>query len=243
MAAKLTRIFLVDQYGIVREGVRCLRAQEADLMITGEAASGAQALRLLTRFSQHNLRDGLPDVVITERDLPDMAGPTFVRQVKTICPTARVLILTWHDDEDSFHTLIEHGADGYVLKQATPQDLVAAIHALTRGDGYLAPAGARRLLTVVRHDQQPSSPPSLLSAREQEILELLARGATSQQIAQRLGVSLTIVENHRVHLLEKLHASNTVAAIVSARRAGLLTGPLSSGYQPGLLTEHQPGDR
>lgn len=242
MTADLIRVFLVDNYGIVREGVRCLLAQEPNLAITGEAASGAQALRLLTRFSQREMLGGLPDIVVTERDLPDMAGPKFVRQIKAICPAARVLILTWRDDEDSFRTLLEHGADGYVLKQATAHDLVAAIQALARGDTYLAPAGARRLLTVVRRSQQPPSTPGLLSAREQEILELLARGATSQQIARRLNLGINIVENHRARLLQKLHATNTVAAIVSAHRAGLLSSLPSSGYNPVPLVEHQLGE-
>jgi|SwirhisoilCB1_FD_contig_71_3167903_length_922_multi_2_in_0_out_0_1 DNA-binding NarL/FixJ family response regulator len=246
MTADLIRVLLVDSYGIVREGVRCLLAQEPDLTVTGEAADSAQALRLLARFRQRDMLRGLPDVVVTERDLPDMAAAKFVRQVKAICPTVRILILTQHDDETSFRTLLEQGADGYMLKQAATADLVAAIRALARGDTYLSPPGARRLLAVVRRSQRPPITPGLLSAREQEILDLLARGATIKEIATRLNISVNTVESHRARVLEKLQATNTVAAIVSARRAGLLSNLPIKGHQVGHhlgeITEQQPGD-
>ena len=144
----------------------------------------------------------------------------MARRAKALAPGTPVVLLTMHDGDQHLRGMAEAGADGYVLKQDTGAELCGAIRAAARGDSWVSPAVARRLVGLLRGGPRP--PGGALSAREREVLGLLAGGATSKEAARRLGLSAKTVENHRSRILEKLQAANTVAAIGLAHQQGLL---------------------
>ena len=210
------RVVVIEDHGIVRDGLARLLGEEADICLVGVAADGRGGLRLVERAG------GAVDVVVTDVGLPDLDGAEVARRVKVAAPGARVVALTMHAGDDQVQGLLEAGADGYLLKQAAVGELVAAIRAVARGETVLSPAVARRLATRVQRQRQRERLVALLSGREREILGLLAQGATSKEIGTRLAMSTKTVENHRARILNKLGAANTPAAIALAAAQQLL---------------------
>ncbi|HEX2184065.1 MAG TPA: response regulator transcription factor [Chloroflexota bacterium] len=216
------RVLLVEDHSLVREGIKLLLEWEPDLVVAGEAGDGAAGLRLFARLAA----DHAVDVVVTDIGLQDLDGLTLAREVKSLAPGTPVVLLTMHAGDEYLRAMLEVGADGYVPKESAGQELCAAIRAVVRGEPGLAPAVAGRLLRLLRADAQPGHPVDALSGREREVLGLLAGGATSKEVAQRLGLSVKTVENHRAHILAKLQVANTAAAIRLAHQHGLLApGP------------------
>lgn len=210
------RVLIVEGYGIVRAGLRLLLGEAADLVVAGDAADGASALRLAARLADG---DGL-DLVLTELALPDMGGPELARRLKAAHPGVRVLFLSMLQDDAHIAGLVAGDGDGYILKQAAAADLAPAIRTVMAGGVYLSPAVARRVVHHARHARERAS--ARLSEREREVLGLLAEGMTSKEVAQTLCLCTKTVDNHRANLLGKLGAANTAAAVGQAYQAGLL---------------------
>ena len=222
------RVLLVEDHRLVREGLRLLLERTPDLAVVGEAADGEAGLRLFA----HLAAAGAVDVLVTDIGLPGVDGLEVVRRAKALAPALPVVLLTMHDGDAYLRGMVEAGADGYVLKETTAQDLCAAIRAVMRGEPGLAPAVAGRLLRLLRQGERRGHAVDALSGREREVLGLLAAGLTSKEVARRLGLSVKTVENHRARLLEKLGAANTAAAVGLAHQQGLLDAAGLEGAGP-----------
>ena len=216
-----TRVLLIEDHHLVREGVKLLLTREPDMVVAGEAADGAAGLRLFARL----VADEAVDVVVTDIGLPGLDGLELTRRAKALAPGIPVVLLTMHEGDEYLRGMVEAGADGYVPKQTTGRDLCAAIRAVMRGEPGLSRELTGQLLRVMRRGVPRGRATDQLSGRERQVLGLLAEGSTSKELAGRLGLSVKTVENHRARILEKLQVANTAAAVRLAHQHGLL-GPV-----------------
>jgi DNA-binding NarL/FixJ family response regulator len=207
------RVLLVDDHPIVRSGVRYILERHGGFAIVGEAATGREAIRLVMEL--------LPDVVLMDVSLPDVSGLEATRTIKQHAPGVRVLIVSMHSDEEYVLGVLDAGADGYLLKQGPPDELRLGILRVQAGERVLHQLALQAL--VSRAMRQTTAPTiEALSAREQEILEFLAEGSTSKEIAAVLGLAPKTVENHRARILDKLGVANSAAAVRTALAQGLI---------------------
>jgi NarL family two-component system response regulator LiaR len=211
---KPIRILIADDHAIVRKGLRTLIAGEPDMELAGEAADGIEAVRQ-ARLLQ-------PDIILLDMVMPRQSGLEAIGQIKADNPQARVLILTSFAEDDQVFPAIKAGALGYLLKDSTPEQLVQAIHDVHRGESSLHPTIALKLIREL--DRPPDLPPTKepLTEREVEVLKLVARGLTNQEIAEMLVISERTVGNHIGNMLEKLHLANRTQAALYALRQGLV---------------------
>jgi two-component system response regulator NreC len=212
-----TTILIVDDHAIVREGVRMILAKEADLEVVGEAADGAEAFDLTKRLQ--------PQVVVMDISMPGMGGIEATQTIRETYPDVQVLALTMHEDETYVFQLLRAGAAGYVLKRAAAQDLVQAVRAAAKGEAFLYPSVARKVvedyLKRVETGEERERYDGLTS-REKEILTLIASGSSNQQIAEKLFISIKTVQTHRAHILEKLGLHDRTELVRYAIRKGLI---------------------
>jgi DNA-binding NarL/FixJ family response regulator len=204
------RLLVADDHPVVRDGLRGMLAGQPDLEVVGEAADGAEAVALAPRLR--------PDVVLMDLRMPGMDGVDAIRKLRTSFPDARILVLTTFDTDTDVVRAIEAGATGYLLKDTPREELVRAIRAAARGEAVLAPAVATKLLGQMR----APAPAGALSARELEVLELVARGATNREAGAKLFISEATVKTHLLHVFEKLGVSDRTAAVTTAIERGLL---------------------
>ncbi|MCT1605502.1 response regulator [Dermacoccus nishinomiyaensis] len=209
----MTSVILTDDHPVVRAGLRAL-LDASGIDVLDEAGSGEEALRVLDRLAEQGVR---PDVVLMDLQMgPGLDGVAATRAIRARHDAPRVLILTTYDTDADIVRGVEAGASGYLLKDAPPADLVEAVHRASRGETVLAPAVAARLVNRL------SSPAPTLTARELDVLDAVAGGATNKEIAKHLFVSEATVKTHLVHINEKLGATSRTEAVALARRAGLL---------------------
>ena len=207
------RVLLADDHPLVRDGLKAALAGLPDVKVVAEAATGSAAIReaLLHR----------PDVVVMDLQMPDTNGIEATRELARALPSAAVLVLTMFDDDDSVFAAMRAGARGYVLKGAEQQEIARAIMAVAAGEAIFGPAVATRVLAYFAAPPRAVSPFPELTAREREVLDLLAAGHNNQQIAQRLGLSAKTVANHLSAIFAKLQVADRTQAILRARDAGL----------------------
>ncbi|WP_299451263.1 response regulator transcription factor [uncultured Serinicoccus sp.] len=205
----MIRIVLADDHPVVRTGLRAMLSGDPDLDVIGEAATPDDVVALAS--------DLVPDVVLMDLQFgTDQTGADATRRIRALNHPPAVLVLTNYDTDSDILGAVEAGASGYLLKDAPLEELLAAIRAAAAGETALAPAIAGRLLARMR------SPQPNLSARETEVLRLVADGATNNDIAARLHISDATVKSHLVHIYTKLGVSSRTAAVASARDSGLL---------------------
>lgn len=214
----MIRALIVDDHGIVREGLELILRQTDDIIVVGTAPDGANAIRLFERL----LAENAVDIVITDLGLPDIDGLDIVRHIKGRAPQIRTLILSMLSGDEQIRGMLAAGVDGYLLKQAAGQELAQAIRTVMGGDTALSPVVARRMMRQARRGSERDRHADMLSNREQEVLRLLADGSTSKEAARVLGLRTKTVENHRARILEKLQVTNTAAAIGMAYQEGIL---------------------
>lgn len=206
------RIVVVDDHALFRAGLISLLSQMPEIEIVGEAGDGRQALEIVTTSN--------PDVVLLDVNMPGMSGVEAVEKIKRISST-RVLMLTISKQDDDLFGAIAAGADGYLLKNAEPDELRKAIQFVAEGKSVLSPEITGRVLKAVSRSQGlPFEAP--LSSREMEVLECLAQGKTSSQIASDLYITENTVKTHVRHILEKLEAANRAEAVRRAIQLGLI---------------------
>jgi DNA-binding NarL/FixJ family response regulator len=205
----MIRLVLSDDHPVVRAGMRALLEAEADLAVVGEASSAEEAVALATT-------PGV-DLVLMDLQFPGrLQGVDATRRIRSTPGAPRVLVLTNYDTDADILGAIEAGASGYLLKDAPPGELVAAIRAAAAGESALAPAVASRL------DASQRSPDQRLTVRESEVLALVAAGSTNREIGQALFLSEATVKSHLVHIFTKLGVGSRTAAVAKARELGAI---------------------
>lgn len=210
----MTTVLIVDDHPLVLSGLRALLETLDEIEVVGQAVDGREAIDLAV-----SLR---PDVVVMDLQMPELDGVEATRQIVERLPEAAVLVLTMHDDDASVFAAIRAGARGYLLKGAGQDDVARAIAAVSRGEAIFGPAVAGRLLQFFAASPESAAPPfPQLTAREREILDLMASGLTNAEIGQRLFLSSKTVSNNVSVIFDKLQVAGRPKAIVEARNAGL----------------------
>ncbi len=205
----MTRIVVCDDHPVVRAGLRALLSTEPDLRVVGEAENAETAISMVSELEA--------DLVLMDLQLGDgLDGAAATRLILSAADPPYVLILTNYDSDADILNAVEAGASGYLLKDAPPDDLLAAIRAAAAGQSALAPAITTRLLSRVR------KPQTNLSVRELEVVALVADGYTNAEIGRQLFVSETTIKSHLVHIFTKLGVQTRTAAVSKARRLGLI---------------------
>jgi DNA-binding NarL/FixJ family response regulator len=212
-------IAIADDQPLVRSGLRMILEGESDLVLVGEAGNGAEAVALVTRTH--------PDVLLLDVQMPGVDGLEAMARLAETAVTTRVLMLTTFDLDEYVYRAMRAGAAGFLLKDMPGEDIVAAVRQAARGtDALLAPALTRRLVERYTSDGLRYRPPELdrLTARELEVLRLLARGLSNAEIAAELVIGETTVKTHVARVLMKLRLRDRVQAVVLAHESGLATG-------------------
>jgi DNA-binding NarL/FixJ family response regulator len=222
MANAKIRVLIIEDHGILREGIKLILNATPDIEVVATAETGRDGLRTFERLCTDDAPGGPIEVVVTDLGLPDLPGLEVTRRLKLSRPPVRVLMLTTYTNDEHIHGIMEFGADGYLLKQAAAQELPVAIRAVAAGGVVLSPALTQRLMSHLRCGPTREQRTTILSERERQVLNLLAEGSTSKELAQRLGLSTKTIENHRARILVKLGVANTAAAIGLAAQHGLL---------------------
>jgi two-component system response regulator NreC len=207
------RVLIVDDHAVVRAGLRLLVDAEGDLEAVGEAGDAREAL--------FEARSSRPDVILMDVVMPDQSGLDVLPSLLHEHPETKVLILSMQDDPRYVREAFAAGASGYVLKEAADNEVVGAIREVARGGRYVHPELGARLIeaevaAALRAEQDP------LSAREREVLRLLALGHTNQEIAKRLYISVRTAETHRAHIMQKLRLESRAELVRYALAQGLL---------------------
>jgi DNA-binding NarL/FixJ family response regulator len=209
------RVLVADDQSLVRAGFRMLFSAEEDIEVVAEASNGREAIEKAERFD--------PDVVLMDIRMPELDGLAATRQILAADGEARVLILTTFDLDEYVYEALRVGASGFVLKDEPPEQLLAAIHTIAAGDALLSPTVTRRVIEQFTKIQRPDPPKELaeLTARELEILRLIASGLSNAEIGQELFISETTVKTHVTHVLAKLGLRDRVQAVVLAYQTGI----------------------
>lgn len=211
------RVLVADDHTIVREGVRILLEAQPDIEVVGEAADGQEALA--------RVRELQPDIVLIDIAMPNLNGLEATRAIKREYPNVQTIALTMYESDEYFFQILNAGASGYILKKAASADLLSAIRAVYAGEVFLYPSVARRLvsdyLSRVKSGEEKSSYDGL-TAREREVLKLIAEGHTNQAIADKLVISPSTVQTHRTRIMQRLNLHNRAELIQYAIRKGLL---------------------
>jgi DNA-binding NarL/FixJ family response regulator len=206
----MIKVLLVDDHPVVRVSLRGMLATEDDLEVVAEAGGAAEAVAAVRLHA--------PDVVLMDLRMPDGDGVEATARVLAQRPATRVVVLTTHETDSDILRAVEAGAAGYLLKDASRQDLAQAIRAAARGETVLAPSVAAKLVSRMRS-------PVDLSLREIEVLRLVARGSTNAEIGRELFISEATVKTHLLRTFGKLGVSDRTAAVTAALRRGILPPP------------------
>lgn len=218
------RLVLVDDHDVVRTSLKTYLESHKGFRVVGEANNGETALQVIL--------DNQPDVVVMDITMPGMSGLEATKRIKVSSPNCKVLALTVHNDKQYFFEMLSVGAVGYLTKQAAAEELIAAIQAVAEGDVYLQPALARWLLedyqrlvadyNLTADREKDSKSLEVLSKRELQVLELVAQGLTTPQIAETLGISPKTVARHRERIMNKLNLHSIAELVKFAIQTGLI---------------------
>ncbi|MEP7339176.1 MAG: response regulator transcription factor [Acidobacteriota bacterium] len=213
----MPNILLADDHNIVRQGLRALLQSEPHFRLVGEASDGIEAVRLAERLK--------PDVLITDVMMPGLNGLEVTRQVTKSLPLTRVIILSMYTTDAYVFEAFRNGALGYVLKDSQAADLIQAVREVIAGRRYLSPPLSERALELYMHkvESVPDDPYEMLTLREREVLQMVAEGRTSAEIATRLFISPRTAEGHRANLMRKLGLQNNADLIRFALKRGILS--------------------
>ena len=206
------RILLVDDHAVVRQGFKMILAAQADMEIVGEAGNGREALGLAGQLQ--------PDVIVMDVAMPELNGIEATRRIADLSPRSRVLALSMHKDSVYVREILRAGARGYLLKDSIASDLLAAVRAVARGEGYLSPGVSDAVLNDYR--RHVTDPIDLLTSREREVLQMIAEGKTNKEIATVLNLSVFTVDAHRGRIMEKLNLHSVTDLVRFAVRCGLV---------------------
>jgi two-component system response regulator NreC len=210
------RIFLADDHEMIREGLKLLINTQPDMQCVGEASDGRAAVQHVCEM--------LPDMVVMDISMPELNGLQAAKKIKAACPQVKVLTLTRHSDDGYLQQLLKAGVSGYLLKQSASVELVHAIRAVAKGNLYLDPAIARKLIGayVGRAAPDGAALPSDISEREQQVLRMIAWGHSNKEIGSRLEISVKTVEAHKANAMRKLGMRSRIDIVRYALLQGWL---------------------
>jgi NarL family two-component system response regulator LiaR len=209
------RVLIADDHAVVREGLRTLINTEPGIVVIGEAQDGNEAVQQCLALD--------PDVILLDMVMPHKSGLEVIAEVRQQLPEARILVLTSFASDDVVFPAIKSGALGYLLKNSSPQRLLHAIKEVYRGEPSMSPAIAKKLMLEMQRPSELPPTEDPLTAREVEVLKLLARGLSNQEIAEQLVIGEGTVRTHVSNILSKLHLANRTQAALYALREGLAT--------------------
>jgi DNA-binding NarL/FixJ family response regulator len=208
------RIVLADDHALVRAGIRALIERIPGLEVVAEAADGREAVALV---AEHR-----PEVALINISMPELNGLEATARIASAHPYTRVVMLSLHADEEYVRRALSRGASGYLVKSADTAELELAIRAASRGDVWLSPSVSRSVVRSMLEGAAPDEPFEILTPRQREVLQLVAEGKTSKDIADRLGLSVKTVESHRAQLMKRLGVTNIPALVRTAIRLGVV---------------------
>ena len=220
---KKTRLLIVDDHSVVRDGIRSVLRSSTEFSIVGEAENGEQAVELAQRLK--------PDVVIMDISMPKVNGIEATAMMKQHDPDIKIVILTVHEDEEYVYQILRAGANGYVLKSAGKKEIFAAIKSAISGERFFSPGISTMIIDgFVRRAKEQSPKPEpipthseqLLTKRETEVLQYIAQGYTNRKIAEELFLSIRTVNTHRTNLMQKLNIHDTARLVRYAIETGLV---------------------
>jgi DNA-binding NarL/FixJ family response regulator len=214
------RLLLVEDHQIMREGIKTLLERTGEIIVIGEAQTGAEAIRMC--------RELQPDLVLMDVGLPDLNGVEATRELLRQYPQTGVVILSMYDDEDTVISSVRAGARGYVVKRASSGELLEALRAVARGGSYLSPDVSNRLLSRIRQGEpealRQSAAAPHLTGRELQVLRLVVSGKSNKEVAATLDIGVETVRSYRKSLMKKLKVKNVAGLIQAAVSAGLAGG-------------------
>ncbi|MDQ7800620.1 MAG: response regulator transcription factor [Armatimonadota bacterium] len=209
------RVLIADDHELVRRGLAMLLETEAGIQVAGEARTGREAVEGVLRER--------PDVLLVDLKMPDLDGLGVLKAVKARAPGTRVVLLTGLEVDEAILEAVYQGADGFLFKDVPPAELCKAIRVIAAGEVYLQPAVAARLVRLLaRSQEEPPARRGELTAREREVLRLMARGHTNQEIAELTGLAVETVRSHVKNILQKLEQPNRTRAVLFALQSGLV---------------------
>ena len=209
------RVLVADDQSMVRAGFRMLLADERDIEVVAEAENGREAVEKTARFN--------PDVILMDIRMPELDGLEATRRILAEDNGARILILTTFDLDEYVYEALSAGASGFVLKDDSPEQLLAAIRTVAAGDALLSPTVTKKVIKQFARHPRPAPPKALgeLSERERDVFRLMAEGMSNSEIGQALFISETTVKTHVTHILQKLNLRDRVQAVVLAYQTGV----------------------
>jgi DNA-binding NarL/FixJ family response regulator len=217
MSADRVGVLIVDDDDLMRAGLKSVLSSDDSIEVVGEAGDGRTAIE------EARMRN--PDIVLMDVRMPDLDGISATREVLAVSPRAKVAILTTFEQDDYIFGALSAGASGFLLKRTKPEDLITAVHTLADGDSLLSPSVTRRV--IERMAEEPVADSSVrkrldvLTPREREVLELIARGLSNGEIASEFVIEESTVKTHVKHILMKLHLRDRVQAVIFAYESGL----------------------
>ena len=213
----MIRVLLADDDDLMRAGLAELLSSGPGIEIVGQAATGSEAVERTRQLH--------PDVVLMDVRMPDLDGIEATRVLTDTQPSVKVLILTTFEQDDYIFGALRAGASGFLLKRTRPEELIAAVHTIARGDSLLSPSVTRRVVERMAHQPTPDLPDNTrlaeLTPREREVLELIARGLSNREIASELIVEESTIRSHVKRILMKLHRRDRVQLVIYAYETGI----------------------
>jgi DNA-binding NarL/FixJ family response regulator len=210
------RIVLADDHILVRQGLRRILEEMADLEVIGEAGDGLELLKLLEKIT--------PQMILLDISMPNLRGMEAIHEIKALHPETKILILTMHKDKEYLYQAVSAGANGYLLKEDADSELSTAIETIRRGKIYISPLLSKDLADDWAHTYRGKSKlpyePDNLTTREREVLKMIAEGKSSKEIAELLFISVRTVERHRANLMDKLSLKKTADLVKYAIQKG-----------------------
>lgn len=211
---KATRVLVVDDHALFRKGVASIVRDTEGFTVVGEARDGREAVAKAQALT--------PDVVLMDIYMPGMDGLEAARRIQQTMPSVRIVMLTVSEEDQNLFEALKAGAHAYLLKSVEPEELFRTLRGIVRGEAFLTPSMAAKLLEEFTRQGGAAEASAAVSPREREVLELLTRGAVNKEIAASLGISGNTVKNHLKSIMEKLHAENRVQVVAYALRKGLV---------------------
>ena len=208
------RILIVDDHTVVRDGLSAMLGREDDFEVVGEAQNGLEGVEKATMLK--------PDVVLMDLRMPELDGVEAMRLIREQGPEINFLVLTTFDTDEYIYDAIEAGAKGFLLKDASREELFKAVRAVSRGDSLIEPSVAARVLNRFAQLSRESAPQELLSARERQVLDLLAKGSANKEIATSLSLSESTIKTHVANIFNKLEVNDRTSAVTQALQRGII---------------------